>query len=122
YTPKEIAYQLNDSHARTLFVHASFLEKALEASKLLVDNHPLNTIVVVDSDSSTNLSAEGISIHRYEDLASAENILFPRIDVDPKHDIALLPYSSGTTGRPKGVVLTHENLVANVTQVVDGEG
>jgi long-subunit acyl-CoA synthetase (AMP-forming) len=34
-------------------------------------------------------------------------------DVDPGGDLATLPYSSGTTGLPKGVMLTHRNLVAN---------
>ena len=37
---------------------------------------------------------------------------------DPKEDIAVLPYSSGTTGPPKGVSLTHYNLVANMTQLM----
>jgi acyl-CoA synthetase (AMP-forming)/AMP-acid ligase II len=37
--------------------------------------------------------------------------------VDPRHDVAALPYSSGTTGLSKGVMLTHRNLVANVVQL-----
>src|SRR5438093_6835404 len=40
----------------------------------------------------------------------------PRAPVDPARDLAVLPYSSGTTGFPKGVVLTHRNLVANLLQ------
>lgn len=46
-------------------------------------------------------------------------LLFLRIpgDVDPMADVALMPYSSGTTGLPKGVHLTHYNLVANMQQV-----
>ncbi|MCS7479876.1 AMP-binding protein [Umezawaea endophytica] len=40
----------------------------------------------------------------------------PVIDVDPATTVALLPFSSGTTGPPKGVMLTHRNLVANVEQ------
>ena len=36
--------------------------------------------------------------------------------IDPATDVAMLPYSSGTTGLPKGVRLTHRNLVANVLQ------
>ena len=41
----------------------------------------------------------------------------------PAPDLAVLPYSSGTTGLPKGVMLTHHNLVANLCQlqpVLDG--
>jgi acyl-CoA synthetase (AMP-forming)/AMP-acid ligase II len=40
----------------------------------------------------------------------------PRVVLDPREDIVALPYSSGTVGRPKGVMLTHYNLVANALQ------
>ena len=39
-----------------------------------------------------------------------------QVDIDPANDLVTLPYSSGTTGLPKGVMLTHRNLVANVAQ------
>jgi acyl-CoA synthetase (AMP-forming)/AMP-acid ligase II len=41
----------------------------------------------------------------------------PSVAIDPFNDVAVLPYSSGTTGLPKGVMLTHRNLVANVVQI-----
>ena len=41
-----------------------------------------------------------------------------RDDFDPVEDIAVMPYSSGTTGPPKGVALTHYNLVANMVQIL----
>jgi acyl-CoA synthetase (AMP-forming)/AMP-acid ligase II len=44
----------------------------------------------------------------------------PDVGVDPMEDLAVLPYSSGTTGLPKGVMLTHHNLVANLTQLQVG--
>jgi acyl-CoA synthetase (AMP-forming)/AMP-acid ligase II len=40
----------------------------------------------------------------------------PELDIDPDTDLAVLPYSSGTTGLPKGVMLSHRNLIANVLQ------
>ena len=40
----------------------------------------------------------------------------PAVAIDPRNDIVVLPYSSGTTGLPKGVMLTHFNLVANLCQ------
>ena len=42
----------------------------------------------------------------------------PRVTIDPD-DLVALPYSSGTTGLPKGVMLTHRNLVANILQTAD---
>ncbi|XP_021344841.1 probable 4-coumarate--CoA ligase 1, partial [Mizuhopecten yessoensis] len=38
------------------------------------------------------------------------------LDIDPHNDVALLPYSSGTSGLPKGVMLTHMNVVSNLQQ------
>ena len=40
----------------------------------------------------------------------------PEVEVDIETDLAVIPYSSGTTGLPKGVMLSHRNLVANVLQ------
>ena len=41
-----------------------------------------------------------------------------RDDFDPVEDICVMPYSSGTTGPPKGVALTHYNMVANMKQIL----
>ena len=41
----------------------------------------------------------------------------PAVTIDPANDVVVLPYSSGTTGLPKGVMLTHRNLVANLAQI-----
>jgi acyl-CoA synthetase (AMP-forming)/AMP-acid ligase II len=41
----------------------------------------------------------------------------PEVSIDPARDLVTLPYSSGTTGVAKGVMLTHRNVVANVAQV-----
>ncbi len=55
-------------------------------------------------------------IFRYEDLVDNEGDFKP-VQIDPKNDIALYQYTGGTTGLPKGAMLTHSNIVANTEQV-----
>lgn len=53
----------------------------------------------------------------FSDLVSDDGSYFPAdVDIDPKNHVALLPYSSGTTGLPKGVMLSHYTQVANTQQ------
>ena len=47
-------------------------------------------------------------------------VALQRADLNPAEDVAVIPYSSGTTGLPKGVLLTHRNLVANIKQTLFG--
>ena len=104
YTGEEMGTQLSDSKARFLFTVSPLLAAAKDAASRagIADDH----VVVLDG-------AEGHPSLR--DLLT-ENNPAPEVRFDPAEQIAVLPYSSGTTGRPKGVILTHRNLVANVAQ------
>ena len=104
YTGEEMGTQLSDSKARFLFTVSPLLAAAKDAASRagIADDH----VVVLDG-------AEGHPSLR--DLLT-ENNPAPQVRFDPAEQIAVLPYSSGTTGRPKGVILTHRNLVANVAQ------
>ena len=103
YTEHELAHQLADSGAKMLFTIEAFLETARKAAAEV----GLSDIVVVgDSDGDEPTLAELL----------AEGGEAPEPDIDPEDDLAVLPYSSGTTGLPKGVMLSHRNLVANVLQ------
>ena len=104
YTAEDIASQLTDSHAKLLFTVSPLLSQAIEGAAAA--GIPADHIVVLDG-------AEGHASLR--DLLG-EGHPAPVIDIDPAETVAVLPYSSGTTARPKGVVLTHRNLVANVAQ------
>ena len=51
-------------------------------------------------------------VHRLQDLLKKYPPRPPAVDIDPRTDLAALPYTGGTTGNPKGVMLTHYNLIA----------
>jgi acyl-CoA synthetase (AMP-forming)/AMP-acid ligase II len=104
YTAEEIATQLRDSGARTLFTVSPLLPAAAEAARL-VGLRDEDVIVLDGADGHPSL----------RDLLTS-GAPAPEVSFDPATHLAVLPYSSGTTGKPKGVMLTHRNLVANVTQ------
>ena len=54
--------------------------------------------------------------YMFEDLIEKSSSSFSHIDIRPEDDIAVLQYSGGTTGLPKGAMMTHSNLVANAIQ------
>jgi 4-coumarate--CoA ligase len=97
YGAEEIRYQLNDAGAQLMVTVGPCLEIAREA----IDGTSVREILVIGDASFDELLAEA-------PMPPAA------VDVD---DLAVLPYSSGTTGLPKGVMLTHANLVANLVQI-----
>ena len=103
-TAEEFAKQLGDSRARWIVTVSPFLQTARRAAELAGG---VKEIFVCDS-------APG---HRslIDMLASAAPE--PRVDIDPAEDVAALPYSSGTTGTPKGVMLTHRQIATNLAQL-----
>ncbi|ODT28556.1 MAG: AMP-dependent synthetase [Microbacterium sp. SCN 70-27] len=104
YTPGEIEKQLKDAGATWLVTVSPLLPQAEAAASAV--GIPAERLIVIDG-------AEG-----HPDLRSllSEGRPAPDVTFDPATHIAVLPYSSGTTGIPKGVMLTHRNLVANVAQ------
>ncbi|MGH6689987.1 MAG: AMP-binding protein [Gammaproteobacteria bacterium] len=111
YTAGELGKQLRDCRARVLITAAPFLDKAREAAV----EAGVETVFVFGT-------AEGA--RPFAELLDAPPTP-PVVAIDVRNDVVALPYSSGTTGLPKGVMLTHRNIVANLSQcfgVTDWEG
>jgi acyl-CoA synthetase (AMP-forming)/AMP-acid ligase II len=106
YTPGELAHQLTDSGAKLLFTVSAFLDRATAAATQA--GLPPESIILLDAAPETGHSS-------LRDLLGTE--AEPPAQTVGAGDTAVLPYSSGTTGRAKGVILTHRNLVANLLQI-----
>lgn len=105
YTADEIARQLADGRAQFLFADNALLSQAMAAAAAA--EIPADRVIALNG---------GDRLLSVADLL-AEKAPPPTISLDASVQLAVLPYSSGTTGRPKGVMLTHRNMVANLCQI-----
>ena len=106
YTTDELAHQLADAGATSLLTTPELIDKARDAA----GRAGVRDLFVVGEAGGaipfTSLRSSGAP---------------PAVAIDPANNLVALPYSSGTTGMPKGVMLTHRNLAANVAQI-EGSG
>jgi 4-coumarate--CoA ligase len=100
YGADEVAFQLRDAGATELVTVGMFAEVAKEA----ITGSEISEVITIDSEAGTTA------------LESIFGDPIQQSPVNPVDDVVVLPYSSGTTGLPKGVMLTHHNLVANICQ------
>ncbi|MER6207652.1 4-coumarate--CoA ligase family protein [Streptomyces sp. NPDC001642] len=103
-TPEEFAKQLRDSEARWIVTLSPLLAAARRAAELAGG---VEEIFVCDSAPGHRSLADMLGSTAHE----------PVVDIDPVTDVAALPYSSGTTGTPKGVMLTHRQIATNLAQL-----
>ena len=103
YKALELEYLLSDSEAKAVVVHGMLYENF----EPVLEKLKIGRIFVAGG------SGEHPSLS--ETMEGGED--FKNASVDAENDVALLPYTGGTTGLPKGVMLTHYNLTANALQL-----
>ena len=105
YTATELAFQLKDSGAKAILTQVSHFKIATEAAKIA--GIPDNRVLLMGHEK--NAAAQYFT----DFIESAKGKPVVERVIQTPNDVAYIPYSSGTTGLPKGVILTQGNIVSN---------
>ncbi len=133
YTSIEVKHQLEDSEAESIIcqdflfdnversgvglkhVILTGIEEYLPLSKRLAGKSVLGRYAKMEVPSQRDIESRGF--HQFQKLIKKYPPNPPKIEINAREDIAALPYTGGTTGLPKGAILTHHNLLACQMQV-----
>ena len=117
YTSHEVRHQLNDSGARVVVCQDILYEKIAKcgaALDLVIVTNVNEYLPALKRLFSRKTEVSG-KVLWLQDLLKQFPAQPPSVSIEPKSDLAALPYTGGTTGNPKGVMLSHYNLVAAQT-------
>ncbi len=117
YTQREVEHQIRDSGAKVIVALDQFHDKIKNADAEIIvtsiaDYLPKHLAIAY---SLANRRPK-IEAHKFRDLVKAEP-LAERPAINPEEDLAVIMYTGGTTGIPKGAEITHANIAANLQQL-----
>ncbi|KAI0324379.1 acetyl-CoA synthetase-like protein [Cubamyces sp. BRFM 1775] len=113
FTAEELTYQLVTAKATLLFVHTANLKVALDASRTA--GIPLERIILFDPVPEGKPNIQDLVVQGLREEQRFAEYRFQPGEGKTKH--ALLCFSSGTTGKPKAVVISHYSIIANLIQL-----
>lgn len=108
---KELEYILKDCQAKIIILIDALYPKIKSVQK----NTAIETVMTVSLGDPFHPKLPDLAL---QSVLSVKNDFLP-VKIDPKNDIAVLQYTGGTTGRSKGAMLTHFNLLANIVQTYE---
>lgn len=132
YTSGELRHQLQDSQAHHIVCQDILYENVKKSGV------PLQSIILTGieeylptlkkifrkkhsgNNEQVNIKVdlkENVNLHQFQIILKEHSPCSPSVNIVPKEDVATLPYTGGTTAQPKGIMLTHYNLLANQKQI-----
>ena len=116
YSVKELTFQLKNSNAKAIITAQPFLSQAIIAAEK--SGIPRDRILLLGEGSDESYGGK-----HWNDIQDSSGwFSHRRPQLEPDTDLAFLVYSSGTTGFPKGVMLSHRNLVAQLLMIRESSG
>jgi len=112
----DLLYEINESGVKTIFCSDRRLERIQEIKDQIVLNNLIYVSVPLFPDYTLPEMKEIPNAIELNELISRFEPNPPEVKINPKEDIALVPFTGGTTGTPKGTMLTHFNITSNVIQ------
>ncbi|RWR87297.1 4-coumarate-CoA ligase [Cinnamomum micranthum f. kanehirae] len=111
-TSAEIFKQFSASGAKLVITQSQYVDKLRDTGEKYPKIGEDFTVITIDDPPESCL--------HFSVISGADEREIPSVSIDPDDPVSM-PFSSGTTGLPKGVILTHKSLISSVAQQVDGE-
>jgi long-chain acyl-CoA synthetase len=117
HVEREIEFELNDSGSETMIYLDLFHERVQAVKDITPLKRRIVTSITDYMETPADVAASKESdMYYFRDVIADSTPEISEVEIDPVEDLAALQYTGGTTGLPKGVMLTHRNLLANVMQ------